>query len=65
MKQNKKEVIKKDSKKGFWIPIGIAIGTSVGVAIGLTTDNLGLWLAVGISIGSTFGVIMMSQKKGK
>jgi hypothetical protein len=63
MKQNKKEVIKKDSKKGFWIPIGIAVGTSVGVAIGLTTDNLGLWLSVGISIGSTFGIIMITKNK--
>tara|TARA_B100000780_G_scaffold215806_1_gene155154 strand:+ start:2041 stop:2178 length:138 start_codon:yes stop_codon:yes gene_type:complete len=29
--------MKKDNKKGFWIPIGIAVGTSIGVAIGLKT----------------------------
>jgi len=55
--------MKNDNKKGFWIPIGIAVGTSMGVAIGLTTDNLGLWLAVGVGIGSVFGVIMISKKK--
>ena len=36
---------------------------SSGVAIGVTTDNLGLWLGVGISIGSTFGIIMMNKNK--
>ena len=54
--------MKNDNKKGFWIPIGVAVCTSIGVAIGVTTDNLGLWLVVGISIGSAFGIIMMIKK---
>lgn len=55
--------MKKDNNQGFWIPIGVAVVTSIGVAIGVTTDNLGLWLGVGISIGSTFNIIMMITKK--
>ena len=55
--------MEKDNKQGFWIPIGIGVGSSIGVAIGATTDNLGLWLGVGISIGSTFGIIMMTKNK--
>jgi len=55
--------MEKDNRQGFWIPIGIGVGSSIGVAIGATTDNLGLWLGVGISIGSTFGIIMMTKNK--
>ena len=54
--------MKKDNNQGFWIPIGVAVGTSIGVAIGVTTDNLGLWLGVGISIGSAFGIFLMIKK---
>jgi len=32
---------------GFWIAIGVAIGTSISIA----TDNLQIWLPLGITIG--------------
>ena len=35
------------NKFGFWIAIGVAVGTSIGVA----TENLQTWLPLGISIG--------------
>ncbi len=34
----------------------MALGISIGVAIGAATDNLGLWLAVGVALGAAFDV---------
>ena len=34
-------------QKGFWIGIGIMVGSIVGAL----TDNIGIWLPVGIAIG--------------
>lgn len=31
---------------------GMAIGLSIGAAIGVATDNFGLWLALGVVFGS-------------
>lgn len=30
----------------------MAIGLAMGVAIGVSTDNLGMWMAIGIAIGA-------------
>jgi hypothetical protein len=42
--QNPKRSIHID---GNWLAIGISIGTALGVAL----DDLGLWLSVGVAIG--------------
>ena len=34
-------------QKGFWIGVGVMVGTTVGVL----TDNIGIWLPLGIAIG--------------
>lgn len=39
------------------IAIGLALGTPLGVAIALVTDNWGL-LGIGVALGLTFGVAM-------
>ena len=31
--------------------MGIALGISIGTAIGVLTDNIGLWLSLGVAIG--------------
>jgi hypothetical protein len=31
----------------IWLPVGIGVGTALGVAL----DNLGLWLSLGVVIG--------------
>jgi hypothetical protein len=41
----------------IWLPVGIGLGTALGVAL----DNLGLWLAIGVAIGSAGG--SLGQKK--
>ncbi|MCY4508986.1 MAG: hypothetical protein OXG35_18820, partial [Acidobacteria bacterium] len=33
---------------------GIALGMSVGIAIGAATDNVGAWLAIGLALGAAF-----------
>ena len=35
----------------WWLAIGISIGTALGVAF----DNIGLWLALGVAIGAVGG----------
>ena len=42
---------------GFWIAIGVAIGTSIGIA----TDNLQIWLPLGITIGAL--IILIKKLK--
>ena len=32
----------------------IALGMSVGIAIGAATDNVGAWLAIGLALGAAF-----------
>lgn len=48
----------------FWFPIGIAIGTAMGIA----TDDLGFWLSMGVALGlllSVIGVPLSSNKDNK
>ena len=45
----------KTKKQGFYIPIGVAVGTSIGVA----TDNLQIWLPLGITIAA---LIILTKK---
>mgnify|MGYP006090225819 CR=1 FL=1 len=45
-------------QKGFWIGIGIMIGSIIGAV----TDNIGIWLPVGLAIGVG---LETTQKKGK
>ena len=44
-------------KKGFYIGIGLMIGTLIGVSL----DNIGLWL----SLGLVFGVSIENSKQSK
>jgi hypothetical protein len=44
---------------GNWLAIGISIGTALGVAF----DNLGLWLSLGVAIGVCGGLFRGSGKK--
>ncbi len=37
-----------DKNKGYWIAIGVGIGSAVGAA----TDNFALWIPLGITIGA-------------
>lgn len=40
--------------RGYWISIGMSIGTGFGVALGLVIDNL----ALGIALGAGFGIVI-------
>lgn len=37
-----------DKNRGYWIAIGVGIGTALGVA----TDNMTVWIPLGITIGA-------------
>ena len=47
------------------LPIFIAIGTTAGIVIGSTTDNIGVWLSLGIAIGTAFGLVYQSMLNSK
>ena len=49
-----------DKNTAFWIPIGISIGTAVGVA----TDNLVLWLPIGVSLGAVMSAMSSRGMSG-
>lgn len=46
------------NKFGFWLAIGVAIGTSIGVA----TENLHIWLPLGISMGALISFLIKKSK---
>tara|TARA_B110000438_G_scaffold52917_1_gene53103 strand:+ start:2087 stop:2245 length:159 start_codon:yes stop_codon:yes gene_type:complete len=48
-----------NKKQGFWIAIGVAVGTSIGVA----TDNLEIWLPLAITIAAL--IILIKKLKEK
>ena len=47
------------NKFGFWIAIGVAIGTSIGIA----TENLQIWLPLGISMGALISFLIKKSKQ--
>ena len=47
------------NKFGFWLAIGVAIGTSIGVA----TENLQIWLPLGISMGTLISFFINKSKQ--
>lgn len=67
MKNNKVKEIKKDESKedetdNNWLPIGMCLGISIGLAIGTASNNLGLWLPIGLCLGVSLGVAFSSKK---
>ena len=40
------------SKNNAWLPVGIAIGTALGIAM----HNLALWLGIGVAIGAAMTI---------
>lgn len=51
--------MKEENKQEYWIAIGTGVGVAIGIIYGLNT-NLGLCIAVGISFGSIFVIIIKS-----
>lgn len=45
----------KNKRMGLWL----AIGVSIGAAVGVVTDELAVWISIGVALG----LIMGMQKK--
>ena len=60
---NKEESKKADVALGIWMIMGI----NVGVAIGVSVDNLGAGIAIGMGLGISTGMLarMMIIKKSR
>lgn len=55
----------KKNKSAAFLPIGMAMGVSIGTSLGVATDNLAVWLPVGISMGICIGFAMMGAANAK
>lgn len=43
----------------LFIPVGIAVGAALGIAL----DNIPVWTAAGTGVGILFGLISIKKKK--
>jgi hypothetical protein len=55
----------KKTNPAAFLPIGMGMGVAIGTSLGVATDNLAVWLPIGIAIGSGFGVAMMGAANAK
>ena len=46
-----------------YMPIGMCLGLSLGVAIGTATDNLGTYMPIGLSVGLAIGAMIDAKKR--
>ena len=51
--------------QGYWIGIGISLGTGFGVALGLVFDNLALGIAMGAGFGVAIGTALEKKNKDR
>ena len=57
---------KKDSEnKVQYLPIGMCLGLSIGMAIGAAMDNIPIGMCFGMGIGMCFGSAMDNAKRAK
>ena len=57
------EELNKSESDNSKLPIGIALGVSIGTAVGVSTSNIGLWLPIGVAIGASLGVGLNTAAK--
>lgn len=48
-----------DDKMGQWIAIGLTLGTAIGAA----TNNIGLGVGIGLVLGAAIGASNQEKKK--
>ena len=58
---NKKNSDNKDN--GMSICLGMSYGTSIGIIVGIMTENVPVCLAIGASLGMCIGILISSFKK--
>jgi len=51
--------------QGYWIGIGMVMGTGFGVALGTVFDNLAIGIALGAGMGVAIGAALEQQNKDK
>ena len=49
--------------KTYYLPIGMCLGMSIGVAIGSARDNLAIGMCVGLSLGVCLGALLDAKKR--
>lgn len=55
----------KKTNSAAFLPIGMGMGVAIGTSVGVATDNIALWLPIGIAIGSGLGVALMGASNAK
>jgi len=51
--------------QGYWIGIGMIIGTGFGVAVGTALDNLAIGIAMGAGMGVAIGAALEQKNNDK
>ena len=59
---DKKTAPDKSESKDSELPIGIALGLCIGVALGAVYNNIGIGTALGVCIGAFMGHLIKSRK---
>lgn len=54
---------KENNDQTYYLPIGMCLGMSIGVAIGSAMDNLAIGMCMGLSIGVCIGALLDSKKR--
>lgn len=58
--------MKKDSENQMqYMPIGMCLGLSVGMAIGAAMDNISIGMCMGLGIGMCFGSAIDAANRAK
>lgn len=57
---------KKDSgNQMYYMPLGMCLGISVGMAIGAAMDNISIGMCMGLGIGMCFGSALDAANRAK
>ena len=54
---------KSDNNDGSYLSVGVCLGMSIGVALGVVMDNISMYLPIGMCVGMCIGILMDSKKK--
>jgi hypothetical protein len=64
-KTDKEEITNDNRKTRKYLPIGLALGAGVGVALGSAFDSIGMGIALGVGCGIAIGAAIDRQQKNK
>ena len=56
---------KPSENRTYYMPIFMCLGMSLGIAIGVATDNMSIWMCLGVSFGLCIGSLIDAIRQTK